>query len=481
MAANSKRQVHGDGEAAPREEPLTITAAAARAGVHPNTIRRMVRSGRLSGLLMKGRHGDTWLIDAAELERVMGGGPEHTGATPAQPQPDAPPSPPPGPTRGDAPEPVAGAATTPAALVDLSLDRARALERYTHSLMAPLVDLLREREAAIESREALIRRQAERIGRLEREVELLRERAAGAHDTGRAETAPVPATDEAPAPNRASPDAPDAPDAVAAEAGDETEDDLPEQVTTLASQMARLRRELQMISAALEHDGAAKRDEDPPTADRATDQIPVEPPIAPAAPRAPATPAWVDQADNTDVSSERQGTPSPAHSVLDLSRKHGETAAVPAREAAVTPEEMAGLFPTGGRLGLALQPLPAEEPNVAAAEERGAGRPSTADDPLAQAEAAVRALQHALGPRGTVTAGADDGHASDSDADDSDAANGGAADGDNEHPADPVAPIGPGDAVDSSPAAGRGDQPATTPSLADAAAKTRKHWWWPLW
>jgi hypothetical protein len=49
-------------------------------------------------------------------------------------------------------------------------------------LLAPLVDLLREREAAIERREAIVREQAERIGRLEREVELLRLQVARAED-----------------------------------------------------------------------------------------------------------------------------------------------------------------------------------------------------------------------------------------------------------------------------------------------------------
>src|SRR5437667_112741 len=44
------------------------------------------------------------------------------------------------------------AAALPAVL-DLSMDRAQALERYTHGLLAPLVELLRERDAALERRE----------------------------------------------------------------------------------------------------------------------------------------------------------------------------------------------------------------------------------------------------------------------------------------------------------------------------------------
>ncbi len=151
-----------------------MAEAARRAGVHPNTVRRLIHRGALGALMVKGRHGDTWLVDAVELRRIV-------GAPRLDPSPVPPPSPPPPPDA--APSPAApDASPSPGAVlpvtVDLSLERAQALERYTRGLLAPLVDLLREREEALERREEVVREQAERIGRLEREVELLRARLA---------------------------------------------------------------------------------------------------------------------------------------------------------------------------------------------------------------------------------------------------------------------------------------------------------------
>ncbi len=51
---------------------MTVAEAARRAGVHPNTVRRLIHRGTLGALMIKGRHGDTWLVDAAELRRLVG-------------------------------------------------------------------------------------------------------------------------------------------------------------------------------------------------------------------------------------------------------------------------------------------------------------------------------------------------------------------------------------------------------------------------
>ena len=117
-----------------------------------------------------------------------------------------------------APEPV-----QVTSLVDLSLDRAVALERYTHSLLAPLIDLLREREAAIERREAMVRHQAERIGRLEREVELLQLQLARAARPRRASRAAPESGEEEPVVPRPSAGQPDAAESAASAPGGEVE------------------------------------------------------------------------------------------------------------------------------------------------------------------------------------------------------------------------------------------------------------------
>jgi excisionase family DNA binding protein len=48
---------------------LTVTEAAERLRAHPETIRRMLRDGRLHGSLPLGRRGG-WRIAASEIERL---------------------------------------------------------------------------------------------------------------------------------------------------------------------------------------------------------------------------------------------------------------------------------------------------------------------------------------------------------------------------------------------------------------------------
>ena len=192
-------------------EPLTIADAARRAGVHPNTVRRLIRQGRVAARMVRGRYGDTWLVESADIDRAVGGHFQPGGTPPGAGVSGAQPTGWSGPI--ESPDSLPAAA-------DLSLDRARALERYTHGLLQPLVDLLREREAALESRDELIRTQAERIGRLERELELINA----------------------------------APPVTTVRAADPPTDDLPAHVSSLAGQVGRLRAELQLIASAFQPD-----------------------------------------------------------------------------------------------------------------------------------------------------------------------------------------------------------------------------------
>ena len=318
---------------APLREPLTIADAARRAGVHPNTVRRLIRQGRVAARMVRGRYGDTWLVEAADIDGAVGAQiPAASGRVVAgngSPREVS--------SAGQAPETSksvwTGAIESPDFLpsgTDLSLDRARALERYTHGLLQPLVELLREREAAIEGRDTLIRTQAERIGRLERELELVREARASA-------TAAAAATTRAPSPWPVS--------AAAASASPPPDDDLPEHVSALAGQVGRLRAELQLIATAL----------------RPEEEAPLPEPL-----RAP--------------------VPLPPEPDLD-------TGAAPALVSppapAVTPEEMASLFPSASRGRLTLRPLEGDGP---------------VGDPFANAEAAVEELRRALAPNGAASA-----------------------------------------------------------------------------
>ena len=52
---------------------LTVTEAAERLRVNPETIRRMLRDGRLHGVQPVGRRGG-WRIPSSEVERLARGG-----------------------------------------------------------------------------------------------------------------------------------------------------------------------------------------------------------------------------------------------------------------------------------------------------------------------------------------------------------------------------------------------------------------------
>lgn len=480
------------------EEPVTIAGAAHRAGVHPNTVRRLIRSGRLSAQLVRGRHGETWLVDFASLERLMAT-PRRRGPAPATGD---------GRSEGDDTEGFAesaSAANLPSdasargrslrgapehaaasRAVDLTVDRARALERYTHGLLTPLVDLLRDREQALEAKEALIRAQIQRIGRLEREVELLRDLAGSAS---------LPAADPTSSQGQAWRSAPAAPPVwnVQAEppahasgapgivvSGPATaghtpgEPELPEHVTALAGQMERLRADLKRIGAALE-----PRDVPPVT-------FPAPPPEAgPNAARAEPAASVAAPTPTTETPAARipdMGTPAAVGTEPETAREAGsetppESASTEESEGlgAITREEFAGLFPADrSRFALGpLQPLapgdgqveaPPEKSPETPAERQAAAEPSTL--PVAQAGAPATAppveRAHAAGPAGTVAAQPPDDPFAQADA----------------AVAELRRALAPAQAAGQAP-----DQTGGAVSAADGARTDRtrvRRWWWPF-
>ncbi len=492
------------------EEPTTIAEGSQRAGVHPNTVRRLLRTGKLRGHLIKGRHGDTWLVDAAQLDQLM--------AVPRR--------------HGPLPGYQRVRSTDHDGASDSTLDRfntfysedlrvteaERPLDRLIPSqqtLIDPLLELLRQREQALEAREVIIRAQAERIGRLEREVELLREvliqprepddtalgepepedgrrlpdeahqsepavaamPTASREEAGRpswfAETAtepevltdaesPVaagqPALNSLPAPlfqparwheepaagnvKLALPS-----DAAADDAASTTERVGAVQaqalrVAELAGQVSRLRQELQFLATSLEQ-GDPPADQlvpDQPMVEQlpVAEQLAAEPPLGTEAPVAesheqpagtdlelgPKAEAWPTPVADVPVSGEPDIGPS------NTAEPSTEVLLMAEPEPAVTPEELAGLFP-GGRRRMRLDPL--DPPVLATAdaaappesvqrwEEAQQGTPIASPtppamptaptvapvpageaewarqpDPFAEAEAAVRELQRAL-------------------------------------------------------------------------------------
>lgn len=274
------------------------------------------------------------------------------------------------------------------AFLDLSLDRARALEQFTHGLMTPLLDLLREREAAIERKDALIWQQAERIGRLERELELLHPLLRQAATPGQQVEVPglvEPPTDtytvSLPEPLLFAPSAAPPPSADLSDTPRDTKDvEWPERTSEpaageqmagrslhgqaeepsaesrqLADQMVRLREELQTIAAALaglslEDAGASHSGQaEPPDTTVQANALP-EPPLP--------QPQDAEVSFQQDATAASGSADQPASSVEPENERDSEIAdTADTADTAVTPEEFAGLFPTSGRSGLTLEPL----------------------------------------------------------------------------------------------------------------------------
>jgi hypothetical protein len=351
-----------------------------------------------------------------------------------------------------------------ATLVDLSTDRAAALERYTHGLMAPLVQLLREREAVLERKDQIIWQQAERIGRLERELELrgareapdvLRtpdvprsqspsqytdatlgpepEQPAIAQDLPEASavsTASVASVASVTSVASASPTASDAPTTHlegATSPSAEAAEPAPEEAAPLADQMVRLQAELRTIAAALEglslhpattataevsrQDEVSFQDEvrtaAGPEAGVASEPLQAAaPPLsAPAEPMALAetTSSEDPSASAVDHVEQLPAEQDPPSTTTMVAAEQDP----PAITTAVSAEELAGLFPTKGRSRLTLEPLPSqsevEEPSLAPAPSGapwliGRSQEPPVQDPITEAEAAVRELQRALAP-----------------------------------------------------------------------------------
>ncbi|MGH2351127.1 MAG: hypothetical protein ACRDJN_05875, partial [Chloroflexota bacterium] len=267
-------------------------------------------------------------------------------------------------------QPPGGESASLSSAVDLSLERAQALERYTHGLLSPLVTLLREREAALERREEIVRQQAERIGRLEREVELLRAQLARA-------ALSAPATGNS--------DAVDVADAAEVSEGVEiaaAPDIAQDEVVALASQVARLRGDLRQLAVRLE-----ERTSLAPASEREHS----EPCVGAAASHPPAT-------SPTRGEGEAQPDEAPARAELPAPLV-GEG---PGGRGSPAPlvEETSG----GG-----------EQPTLGhGGKDQGqatGGADGSTPDPFAQAEAAIHELQQALLTRRSAAAGGASGKA----------------------------------------------------------------------
>ena len=170
----------GDSESGAAGVTYTISDAARAAGVHPHTIRKRIKAGKLQATKVEGPNGPEYRIPidavhqlAAEVveAKVAGAHPQHAGsaapsaartaAWPAGSAPtvndfeSAPPSAAAGPRAG------AAAPSIDSGTVALAVARAQEMAAYTQRLLEPLQGHLRE--------------QAEEIGRLKAELEHARE------------------------------------------------------------------------------------------------------------------------------------------------------------------------------------------------------------------------------------------------------------------------------------------------------------------
>ena len=396
---------------APEEEqPLPLGEAAQAVGLHPNSIRRLIHQGRIDALLIKGEERDSWLVDVVALRRVLaerhgtggrrggpGGRPAAAGAPPRDSggTEDRPPvagrlmeGENTGAGEGDrGPFPIAslrvkgglpfadGSERTADWIdrsIDLSLERAQALERYTHGLLTPLIELLREREQAVERREAMVRLQAERIGRLELQVELLQGQLGEAR--------------------RAAPAAPTGDSAL----GDET--------AALARQVSRFQEQLSLLSRQLDQrlppaPAAANGDQQVPVVPtgEAPAPAPEAPPAASPISSAPVTPAAnLETGSSSRVPADVPSPPGPLPHEGGSGSCQVDTATISPVSTGLLPSPLVG----EGSGGEGDQPAGTEAPapaSPAAAEAATSSTESWAkEDPFADAEEAIRELQRAL-------------------------------------------------------------------------------------
>lgn len=450
-------------EGAESEELLGIAEASRRVGVHPNTVRRFIHRGLLSATLVKGPHGETWLVDLVELERLAGTprprGPQPGSRAarrqsardlilasdlPAAHAADGGVSPDAGPATLEQPMDVAAAGSSaasadepPAALVSAALasrpvtpasggpvppaglpgdlgmtqERAVALEHYSRGMMEPFIDLLRERDAALERREALIRHQVERIGRLEREIELLRAQLARAGRELRAN--PVL---EAEAREMGS-------SSVGARARLAAQVSDSDEMVALATHVERLRGDLRMMVTRLEAatDLIPSRVGGAPATTGPTEISTLSSTAVPSGtPDNPASPAALDRPEGAEENVRAAGggvlpdaqADSPS-SLADVDKagwaaaSEHENLAAGAAAAAASMISAASTPPGQPALARAAGVAAADAPSVSGAGS-ASGRPdnvhpsggtvaaSGSGDPFEEAEAAIRLFQHVL-------------------------------------------------------------------------------------
>ncbi|MBI3979967.1 MAG: hypothetical protein HY331_17470 [Chloroflexi bacterium] len=200
---------------------ITIAYAARLTGLHPSVLQRLIERGDLPARRVSTDRGEVYLVDRKALMAMTAG--EFLGDEPADtgrndvslsstgPDFSAQPSPPPAAAIQATPVPgaiqcmsagevslPAYAAPHPAPLIQsqgyqsaymqqpfvvdspggtvggrvmLSLEWAGAIKEYSHNLISPLVELLREKDARLEEKERIIQSQTEALARARQEVE----------------------------------------------------------------------------------------------------------------------------------------------------------------------------------------------------------------------------------------------------------------------------------------------------------------------
>jgi excisionase family DNA binding protein len=138
----------------------TVAEVQAATGLHPQTLRKWIKAGRLRARQVHGQKGPEWRVPLAEVHRLAA-----THRVPTGDSPGAAPDSPSGSPNGAGGSPTDSASDSPGGTT-LAVRRAEEMAAYTGRLLAPL--------------QARLEAQAEALGRMEAAAATLREEAAAA-------------------------------------------------------------------------------------------------------------------------------------------------------------------------------------------------------------------------------------------------------------------------------------------------------------